>query len=656
MLNPMENLQFKADVKFISKDSPCFKSKDYPPKDDFVMSIDENEVIVSLYGDDKWDFRPFGGKGEFQFGEYDNANKRLFKNIMYYLIYSHLCPSKYASLNAWYLTLRKIFRYCHINEIKANDLSRYPKAIEEIAKKIAKDSPSIFVTTVLHLNIFYKNNEQIGFTLLNKNSITLFKSFDPSYKMGQTPYIPVRIWTNFIQHLDSVLDDFECNQNKLEKLFHYLTSAYISNENKGIRDPGPFSQNSAKDKIKYNGTFEQYLKRNKLLKFFERHVERIKDSNTYDISQFSSLLNNTMLSCFMFVIYYSIMRKNEATSLRADCLITETDERLGDFFLLRGETTKTDPDSDDRWVVCNRVERAIAIAKTLLEWKLKYIKQHKETHYLFQKIDVWRKDERTSKARDYDSCQHLISRDNFSFFNLEQHRITQEDYEEALALTPSLIREDWFKVGNIWQFGFHQFRRTLAVHFALNRVSSSSTQLQMKHGTREQQFHYQNNAGRLRLNQSAEQEVVNEYYAEMARNISSVVYGEDSITHTKSPITQEVARFVEEGEMKKLLKAQKNGAVGYRKNLLGGCMKQGTCKYGGFDSITHCAGGNRKSMCSDLVIDSSREQEFKEDKAHYENQMNEAPEHSPRYESLKAETRGYEKVLEAIKDKRGGIE
>jgi len=150
--------------------------------------------------------------------------------------------------------------------------------------------------------------------------------------------------------------------------------------------------------------------------------------------------------------------------------------------------------------------------------------------------------------------------------------------------------------------------------------------------------------------------VVSEYYAEMARNISSVVYGEDSITHTKSPITQGVARFVEEGEMKKLLKAQKNGAVGYRKNLLGGCMKQGTCKYGGFDSITHCAGGNRKSMCSDLVIDSSREQEFKEDKAYYENQMDGAPENSPRYKSLKAEARGYKKVLDIIKNKKGGIE
>lgn len=652
----MENLQFKADVKFISKNSPCFKSKDYPPKDDFVMSIDENEVVVSLYGDDKWDFRPFGGKGEFQFEEYDNANKYLFKKIMYYLIYSHLCPSKYASLNAWFLTLQRIFRYCHINEIKASNFSRYPKAIEEIAKKTAKDSPSTFLTVILHLHTFYKNNKQIGFMLLNENNIALFQSFNPSYTMGQTPYIPVRIWTNFIQHLDSVLDDFERNQNKLKKLFHYLTSTYISNENKGIKCPSPFDKNSAKGKIKYNGTFEQYLKRNKLLGLFEQHVDRIKDSNTYDIKQFSSLLNNTMLSCFMFVIYYSIMRKNEATSLRADCLIIETDERLGDFFLLRGETTKTDPDSDDRWVVCNRVERAITIAKTLLEWKFKYIEKHEETPHLFQKIDVWRKDERTSKVRDYGSCQHLINRDNFSFFNLERYRITQEDYNEALALTPSIAREDWFKVGNIWQFGYHQFRRTLAVHFALNKVSSSSTQLQMKHGTREQQFHYQNNAGRLLLNHSAEKEVVNEYYAEMARNISSTVYGEDSLMYTKSPIAQEVVRFVEEGEMKKLLKAQKNGMVGYRKNLLGGCMKQGSCKYGGFDSISHCAGGNRKSMCSDLVIDSSREQEFKEDKAYYKNQMDGVPKNSPRYESLKAEARGYEKALEAIRNKKGGIE
>lgn len=655
MLNLKENLQFKADIEFVSKDSPCFKSKDYPPKDDFVMSIDKNGVIISRYGDDIWNFRSFGGASKFQFKEYDNANKCLFKKIMYYIIYSHLFPSKYTSLKDWHNTLQLFFRYCHSNRIKASDLNRYPKAIKEIAKITVKGAPSTFKTKAYHMHHFYKNNEQIGFMLLSEQNIALFESFNPKYEYGQTAYIPVRIWTNLVKHLDSVFDDFDDNQKELEKLYRYLASSYTLNRNKGIRRSSPFCKNRAKNKAKYKGDFEYYLRENGLLKLFEKYGERNKLYDKYTIMHFSELLNNIIFTSFLYVIYYSIMRHKEATSLRTDCLIIEPDERLGDFFLLRGETTKTDPDSDDRWVVCNRVERAVTIANTLLEWKLEYIGNSEEGCHLFQRIDVWHKDQQTPKARTFNSCKKIINRDGSIFFNTEQYRITQEDYNEALALTPSLAREDWFKVGNIWQFGFHQFRRTLAVHFALNKVSPSSTQLQMKHGTREQQFHYQNNAGRLRLNRLAEQEVVNEYYAEMARNISSVVHGEDSLTHTKSPVAQEVVRFVEEGKMKKLLKAQQNGAVGYRKNLLGGCMKQGACKYGGFDSISHCAGGNRKSMCSDLVIDSSREQEFKEDKAYYEDQMNEAPEDSPRYESLKAETRGYEKVLEAIRDKRGGI-
>ena len=649
MLNLRDNLQFKADIKFVSKKSPCFKSEDYPPKDDFVMSINESGEVISQYGDDRWDFRPFGCSRMFYFEKYDDVNKQLFKRIMYYIIYSHLFPSKYASLYAWYSTLQVFFQYCSINEIETSDLNHYPKAIEEIATKVAKNAPSTFEIKLYHLHHFFKNHKQIGFLLLNETNLALFKSLEPSHKTAQTPYIPVRIWTKFIQHLDSVFDDFERNQDNLKKLYHYLASSYISNRDQGIGRPSPFDANRAMNKIKYDGTFEHYLKKNKLLELFEQRLGRTKDSNKYGINHFSALLNSTVLSCYMYVLYYSMMRKNEALSLNTDCLIIETDERLGNFFLLRGETTKTDPDSDDRWIVCNRVKRAITIANTLLDWKLKYIKNHKEINRIFQTIDVWRRVEQTLQTRCFDSCQRLINRDNNVFFNTEQYRITQEDYEEALALTPSLTREGWFKVGNIWQFGFHQFRRTLAVHFALNKVSPSSTQLQMKHGTREQQFHYQNNAGRLRLNNLAEQEIVNEYYVEMARNISSVVHGEDSLTHTKSPVAQEVVRFVEEGEMKKLLKAQQNGAVGYRKNLLGGCMKQGTCKYGGFDSITHCAGGNRKSICSDLVIDSSREKEFNEDKVYYENQMKLIPKDSPRYKSLKAETKGYEKVLDIIK-------
>jgi integrase len=655
MQHLIENLQFKADIPFVSESSPCFRPLEYPPKDDFVMSIDADESVISFYGNDTWDFISFGSPKLMPFEEYDFENKKLFKQMMFYIIYSHLFPGKYNSLRGWFQSLQPIFRKCTELKIKASDLSRYPKVIEEIARLKASISPSTFTDDVYYFDQLFKLRSEIGFTLLNDNSISLYKTFDPEYEAGQTPYIPSQIWTKFIQHLDIVFDDFEANQDKLESLYDYLVSTTITNQINGFKHPSPFDNNRCADKIKYGRTFEDYLNDHGLFDLFEKYAGRRGGTVGFETSQFNYVINNTMVSCYLYILFYSLMRKKEALSLRTDCLKTEIDERLGNFYLLAGETTKTDPDSDDRWVINKRVARAVTIAKTLIDWKLRHIDPPEQTPFLFQRVDAWTKAVRSNKVRDFDKCDHLIEH-GYKFFNKNQFVITQQDYDEALALTPKLARQDWFKVGNIWQFSFHQFRRTLAVHFALNKISPSSTQLQMKHSTREQQFHYQNNAGKLRLNHLAEQEVVNEYYAEMARNIASVVHGDAILPHKQSPVKQDVVCFVEEGEMKKLLKAQKNGAVGYRKNLLGGCMKQGTCEYGGFDSITHCAGGTGGNMCSDLIIDGSREQEFEDDKAYYEEQMDEVLEDSPRYGAFKAEVRGYEKVLDVIKAKKGGTQ
>ncbi|WP_321324962.1 hypothetical protein [Thiomicrorhabdus sp.] len=652
--NLVENLQFKADIDFVSENSACFKSTEYPPKGDFVVSIDKDGKTISRYMDDSWDFRHFGNPNLMYFHEYDDENKKLFKQVVYYIIYSHLFPSKYISLRGWYLALQALFKQCTKSGIQANQLSRHPKVIEAISKEISTNTPSSFQIYIFYFHQLFKNKDQIGFTLLNERAIGIFKSFDPKYKLGQTPYIPVKIWTKLIQHIKVVFDDFEAHHKELEELYHYTALNTIENKKNGIKQPSPFDSIGPSKKIKFNGSLEDYLIANDLLQLFEKYEVRPNNGfNQYQVQQFSSLLNNIVASCYLYVLNYSIMRKLEANKLRLDCLRKEKDSNLGSFTLLAGETTKTDPDSDDRWIVPYHVDRAINIASTIVSWKLKHKKITDESEYIFQRVEIWNSNGKASTYRNFDKCTYLMKH-GADFFNVKQFVITQSDYDEAIALTPSLLRKDWFKVGNIWQFGFHQFRRTLAVHFALNQVSPSSTQVQMKHSTREQQYHYQNNAGRLRLNHLAEQEVVNEYYAEMARNIASVVHGDAVLPHKQSPVKQDVVCFVEEGEMKKLLKAQKNGAVGYRKNLLGGCMKQGTCEYGGFDSITHCAGGTGGNMCSDLIIDGSREQEFEDDKAYYEEQMDEVPEDSPRYGALKAEVRGYEKVLDVIKTKKGG--
>lgn len=655
MLHKVENLQFQADIAFVSKKSPCFKSLSYPPKNDFVMSVNKDGEVVSVYGDDTWDFTSFGLTQKFQFKEYDAANKSLFKRLMYYLIYSYLFPGKYSSLAGWYKSYQNIFRACSKAEIKASELSRFPRVIEEMAESYAVRSPSNFNKSICHYHEVLNNHEQIGFTLLDKRGVAIFKAFDPQYDNGQTPYIPYRLWTKFIQYLDSVLDDFQLHQNELENAYHYLAKTYLLNEINGVpsRYSSPFSKGRSKDKEYYPGTFEDYLKANDLIALFEKYQERPTSVKfkKYKVDQFGSLLNNIVVSCYLYILFYSIMRKNEALSLRVDCLVIDNDELTGIYYLLKGETTKTDPDSDARWVVPKRVERVVCIAQKLVSWKLQYTPKYNETPFLFQTMNVWQAKHRKSKLRFIKSFDNIVDKAGH-FFKPEQFEITKQDYDEALSLTPSLAKSDWFKVGGVWNFSYHQFRRTLAVHFAVNRVSASSTQHQMKHGTREQQHHYQNNAGRLRLNKLATQEVENEYLAEIARNFACLAHGEKVIPHKRSPLKGEVVKFVEDGEMKKLLKAQKNGAVGYRKNLLGGCMKQGPCEFGGFDSTVQCAGGTSGNMCADLIIDGFREQEFEEDRAYYEAKKSYISADSPRYKALEAEVRGYENVLEAIKRKK----
>ena len=657
MLHLIENLQFKASVEFVSEKSPCFKALEYPPADYFALSIDKDQNVISKYGDDIWDFTAFGLNAKINFKNLDPENRQLFKQLIYYITYSHLFPKTYNSLFQWYMSFKDVFATCSRHNIKASDLSRYPRLIDEIAINYAKKSPSLFRNSVYHFDLVLNNQEQLGFKILDNKSIAIYKGHDPSHQNNQTAYIPNRIWTKFILNLDSILNEFKAHSEKIESLYHYLVKTTLLNKENGIsaKYSSPFNNHSAKGKILYGGTLEDYLNANGLMDFFEKYLERPATERfpEYTTDQFGALINNVVISCYLYIIFYSIMRKEEALSLKTNCLQTENDNRIGTIYLLIGETTKTDPDSDARWVVPQRVEKAVKIAEMLVGWKLQYIKSTDKKTPLIQNLKIWNTVCRSVRPRMLGNFNQVINKKAPYFFKINEYQITQEDYDEATAITPSLVNQKWFKVGGIWQFGFHQFRRTLAVHFALNKVSSSSTQLQMKHATRKQQFYYQNNSGRLRLNHLAEQEVANEYYAEMSRNIASVVHGEMILPHEKSPVSKDIVRFITNGEKGKLQKAMKNGLVGYRKNILGGCMKQGVCEFGGFDSIAHCAGGDGGKPCSDLIIDGLKEQEFKEDKLEYIKQLDDVPNNSPRFSSLQAEIRGYETILNIIEKKKG---
>ncbi len=652
--NAVSNLQFRADINFVGESSACFKSISFPPIDDFVMSIDKEGNTVSNYGDDVWDFRTFGAKKMMSFSEYDEINKSFFKKVMFYLIYSNLFPGKYDSLKSHYQNLSKIFKQCSKQKIGADELRRFPNVIEEIAISIA---PSLFQPSIWLFDRLLKNKVQLGFVLYDEKSIVHHSKFNPNHEMGQNAYIPPKIWTTMIVRLDEILNDFIQHRDNLEKAFNYLSTSIIENEkrkkSKGAAT-SPFALSTSNYMIRYGANFKTFAKDYGIIDWVNKYAVEVS-SGGFTFQKFLSTLNNTVFACYLYLLFYSIMRKSEALSLRVDCLNYEEDEKLGKIPILVGETTKTDPDSDARWIVNKRAEKAVEVARTLVEWKMQHAqsKSSKEPPFLFQRVDIWIKKAQSSKPRGFADANTLIFMAP-KFFKSDSYVITQEDYQIALSMTPSLEKEAWFSVGGVWKFGYHQFRRTLAVMFALNNVSAATGQFQMKHGTREQQFHYMNNYTKLRFNGLASELVINEFYSEMARNIIDVVEGAGNkvLPHKKSPVANDVISFITESETKQLMAAAKNGKVGFRKNLLGGCMKQGSCEYGGVDSISHCAGGHGGNMCSDLIIDGSKESEFIEDREYLREEMDDLPDDTPRYGALKSEVRGYDNILGIIETKK----
>lgn len=653
--NITDFLKFRAKIDFVTPDSLCYSVPSFPPPPDFAMSVDQNGNVISTYGDDTWDFRVFGSKSLFHFKEYDDANKALFKKIIFYVIYSSLYEGGYATLRTYYQFLQNVFRVCEANKIYAEDIRKFPKLIEEIASKFA---PSIFDQSAPFFHKLLLHKDYIGNLIYDAKSIALHSRFNPYYEDGQNAYIPPRIWTLFIKRMDEALNDFISNQIKIENAYNYICSSFIENKK---RRPStrknrltPFNmEKPIIGLINYGADFDTFAKNFGIYEWVEKYSEPSQHLSKFTLRQFQGVINNTVTACYMYVLYYSIMRKKEVESLKEDCLDFEFDEQLGQIPIISGETTKTDPDSDARWIVSKRVEKAITVAKTLLKWKNRFVKEVGVVNQpLFQRVDVWDEDLRNIDKKKIRSADSLLERSP-KFFNLNQFVITNEDYSLALAMTPSLVREEWFKVGGIWSFGFHQFRRTLAVMFAVNNVTSSTTQFQMKHGTREQQFHYMNNYTKLKLNDISSQLVINEFYNEMAKNLSEIVI-EDSdkkSPYGKTPGSNEVVNLLRNSDIQKLTTASKEGKIKFRKNLLGGCMNQEECEYGGVDSITQCTSGSIGNMCADLIIDSSRHSEFIGDIEDAKRKLKLAPAGSPLSKAIKAELLGYEKVVKFIEDK-----
>lgn len=670
----LHEFALKVDVPGLNHTSTNYRPPSWPPARDWPVVVDRNGVVVSRWGDSVWDLTPWESKpillnfGDGETGRsepIDRANADLLRLAIGWLIWGPRGYRSAGTIKNRFGAVRVVFALCSQNGVSAASLIRFPKVLERLPERIAA---SKWEETIAVLHRLFDAREALGFTLVDAEALKRLAEVANDHEHVQTPYIPPRIWVYQLGRLRECLEDFLAHRTQVEACFKFCLAAYIVNHGSLERAltkakegfKSPFAKSAAPlTGCEYLGPFSEAAVRfgiaGLLSKWFTGEREAFR------VSTLSSYLSLVTFAGLSYIANFSLQRKEEVGSLRASCLLWEHDEKLGRVPIICGETTKTDPDSDARWVASPSVELAVqclaAIARLRMTCDaanplIRPAEADIEDPYLFSTAtEPW--GYAIGYARPYDTRVEIDDLKSVYqryplLFEADQLRITGEDLKIARRLTPNLP-EDEFAVGQVWPLAWHQYRRTGAVNmFASGVISDSSMQQQMKHCTRLMPLYYGQGHTRLHLNEEVELTVVKAMYEAMATRLKSVVSDRFLSPHSAERKAGIVVNLLAARDVKTLTAWAKAGKVSFRENRLGGCMKPGPCEFGGVESVARCGGGDGGKPCSDVVYDREKEPQVRAQLAKVMGEMEQLTEGVPRHASLAAEGKAMENYLNDV--------
>lgn len=668
-------LGLRIDTDWMTPAFVSFRPLTWPPARDWPVSVDRDGKVVSRWGDPVWDLSPLAGTiFKLNFGDgvnhrgqvdaLDPANAYLLRLVITWRMWGQRAVRSCASLQVSFTLIRALVSLCSRNGILASELMRFPKVFEQLPDVLPS---SRFAKMITELHRLHDARHILGFSLVDLEGLKRLARATPDHEVVQTPYIPPRIWTYQLGRLRECVDDFLSNKAQFEACFRLCLDAYVVNygslqaavERGKDSTRGPFTKNSrTRAGCVYLGPIGQTLDRFGLRPLFDKWLNaREQTLSVGALSSYLSLVNFVSLA---YIANFTLQRKEEAASLRTSCLNWEDDEKLGRVPILCGETTKTDSDSDARWVASPSVEAAIQAASAIAHLRMicdsvnpqvaptdEYIK---DPYLSSVPSEPWASGQLTiyHVRRELDSMAEFTTH-NPAFFDADQLRITSEDLKVALQLTPNLPAAK-FAVGLPWPLAWHQYRRTSAVNmFASGLISDSSMQQQMKHSSRLMPLYYGRGYTRLHLNEKVETTVVAAMYEMMAAQLKTAISDRFVSPHSPDKKQAMAVNILSAKDAKTLTAWARSGKVTFRENRLGGCMKAGACAYGGIESVVRCAGGEDVKACSDVLFDREKASQVQIDLRRTTEEMARLSKDSPRYAALHAEQLAMGNYLNAIK-------
>lgn len=608
--------ELKLDSPFVSAQEQNYSSPSLQPPDDFPISVNSDGTTLSVYGDECWDISPYArrtkrlhfwdAKTTRRTCRLSEGNGRLFRRVTFYLLYGSRPLIAAVTVERHHRNVAKILRLCNDEGILLSELHRFERVWRKLSGLLSGNSGHVILKL---LDELYAAREEIGFEILRYDQIRMIRQQISPRSGYQTLYIPERIYYYQMRRCGEMLNDYLLHKEKFEALFRYCLDAYrhangsfealFSKRKQRRIARKPFASHSY-----YGGldSFADVARKFGVADIIERwSVDLDKTIDATTIQVFSRYLTAVQLVGRVYLITFSGMRKDEASSLRADCLVVDEDATLGKSYTLRGETSKTIDDNSALWITSSEAQIAVDAMASVARLRLSAAALDSRVPLTQSEITnpklVTRTYEPWASAYGRDANMRYTVHSTFKrwmekcprLLDHNELKITPEDMRIAALVTPTFDPAKC-AIGKPWPLSYHQLRRTLICNAANSGlVTIQSLQYQVKHQHSSMTLYYGHNYSALSLNQSLCQEYADAVVEATAMKALDLP-GENFVSPLGPKHKQRLVEFIGTKELNGLMKLAKQGKFAVRATALGVCMRNGFCPYGGIDNLTHCIG------------------------------------------------------------------
>ena len=427
--------------------------------------------------------------------------------------------------------------------------------------------------------ISYQRNQSIIQKLYKLLSI-----FDKKSK--QTKIIPIRILEESLSQRWRQIKDIELNIEILLVFFkNYISSSFFASSIYRKDDMRSFISESNKYKLEI---------------FFEKY-------NINGRRDFFKFLNNFQGTCVHLIHAYTGMRRGEVLSLKNNC-VQKVSNTSGICYLISTTSKLEGRKKVEKWVTSKEINRVVKLLNDFNQIMAESYNLCLNNLPLIVLIESLLGD---------NSCiikpKRTINKNTFIPLDNSKLIITKED-KEQIEFMNYLGDMGEIKIGELWNFQSHQYRRSLAIYsIQSGLVSVGAVQKQLKHLFREMTLYYANGASFAKQFFDIPKKHIAHDYNNLKPEIDALVFIKD-VLFSDEKLYGRYGKIVENNKQdnrkdfnlffienrEKTLRHFYNGDIAYKETAIGGCISTLACDYTLTRSLLAC------DNCESSIIKKSR--------------------------------------------------